>query len=324
MSPWQLLTQVVAPLTAIAAVGALIEWRRLFKVSDLTRLTILVLTPSLLFSRLSSAHIGLTRLLTVVAIAIPPALAVAAVLHVVIGFSLLSKNVVSDLDRRLAVIVAVVPNAGNFGLPLAQALGRMAERAGPGSPLTGLRASDILATQTALLVAGNILLWLVAPLYLRSLTEPGTPTRYLRLVPAAAALVAAVTVSATGTVVPTVIKLPVGILGDACVPVLLLALGGVLVSLRHHAVGGELWLVVMATVAKLLVVPTIVWGWSRWLGHWPEPGYQLVLATAAPTAVLTSQLHNEDMGRSSVAESTILWSTILSIGTLSIISVMVR
>jgi predicted permease len=142
--------------------------------------------------------------------------------------------------------------------------------------------------------------------------------------PAVVALVAAVTVSATGAVVPTVIKLPVGILGDACVPVLLLALGGMLASLRHHAVGGERLLVAMATVAKLLVIPTIVWGWSRWLGHWPEPGYQLVFATAAPTAVLTSQLHNEEMGTSSVAESTILWSTLLSIGTLSIISVMVR
>jgi malonate transporter and related proteins len=324
VSPWQLLTQVVAPLAAIAGVGAFIEWRGLFKVSDLTRLTVAVLTPSLLFSRLSSAHVGITRLLAVVAVAIPPILAIAAVLHVLIGVSLLRLKVISDLDRRLAVVVAVVPNSGNFGLPLAQALGRLAEHAGPGSPLAGLSPGNILATQTSLLVAGNILLWVAAPLYLRSLTGAGAPSGYLRFVPAVGALVLAVTVSATGIVVPAAVRLPIGMLGDACVPVLLLALGGILVSLRHHAVGGARWLVAAATTVKLLLVPAVVWVWSRWLGQWPEPGYQLVLATAAPTAVLTSQLHSDDMGASSVAESTILWSTILSVATLSIISVMIR
>ena len=130
----QLLTQVVVPLMAIASVGAVIEWRELFKVGGLTRLAMLVLTPSLIFSRLYSARVGLTQLVTVIAVAIIPALAVAVVRHVLLGVTLVRTKHVSDMDRRLAVIVAAVPNTGNFGLPLAQALGRLAEYAGLREP----------------------------------------------------------------------------------------------------------------------------------------------------------------------------------------------
>jgi hypothetical protein len=195
-----------------------------------------------------------------------------------------------------------------------------------GSPLAGLRASDLLATQTALIVAANILLWLVAPLYLRSLTQSDDlPVGYRRLIPIVGALGAAVAVSVSGTTVPTAIALPIGMLGDACVPVLLFACArrgagisaaprgrpGTLAGCRRsrgEAAGGTSRGVGLGSLAR----------------QWPEPGYQLVFAIGAPTAVLTSQVSYGDSGTSAVAERTILWPTVLSVATLSAISAVLR
>jgi predicted permease len=223
----------------------------------------------------------------------------------------------------MAVIVAAVPNTGNFGLPLARELGAIANSAGGRGPLAGLSASEILATQAGLIVAANILLWLVAPLYLRARKIIDDTADWRQLLPIMLALGAAQVVSVTGWRVPALVLLPVSLLGDAAVPVMLLALGGTLVSLRARTKGSEHWLVAAGTVTKLVAIPVAVFAWARWTGWWPEPGYQLVFAIAAPTAVLTSQVNQRDSG-SAVAERTILWSTALSVATLPAISAVLR
>jgi malonate transporter and related proteins len=308
VSPWALFAAVIGPLMIIAAIGALLQHVGLFQVTNLTPLATLVLTPSLIFSRLSTASISPLHLFQVLLIALIPALAIAVVTHVGLGRTMVRRGLVSDVDRRMAVIVATVPNTGNFGLPLAQALGKLLKSADP---------RLVIADQTALIMGANVLLWIVAPIYLGAVRSG---RENLRLLPIVGALTAALVISTAHLHLPGLVSRPIDWLGDACVPVMLLALGGILVTLRGQSAGGQAWLVAVAIALKLAIVPTAVWGWARWLGQWPAPGQQLMLEVAAPTAVLTSQLG----GDSVIPDRVILWSTLLSAGTLPVLSVVLR
>jgi predicted permease len=131
------------------------------------------------------------------------------------------------------------------------------------------------------------------------------------------ALALAAVVNVAGWVLPAALGEPIDLLADACVPVMLLALGGSVVVLARGPAAARTWLVPAAVATKVAVVPLAVWAWVGPLGLWPDPGYHLVLAMAAPAAVMASQLapvrspDGEGDG-GAVVERVIVWSTLLS------------
>jgi hypothetical protein len=301
VTPGELLGQVIVPLVLVAAVGAVLQARGV-EVTGLMRVTALALTPALVFSRLSTTDTSAADLGLVLVAAIGPAVAVGVVLHAALGATLVRSGRVADRDRRLAVVAGILPNMGNFGLPLARAL----ERAGDGM-------DDAVTTQTALIVGANVLLWVLAPVYVRLVGSRSGWREGRRLLPILVALAVAALVNVAGWTVPTALGEPIGLLADACVPVMLLALGGSVVVLARGPAAERTWLVPAAVATKVALVPLAVWAWVGPLGLWPDPGYHLVLAMAAPAAVMVSQLAPVGgEGGTAVVERVIVWSTLLS------------
>jgi hypothetical protein len=98
-------------------------------------------------------------------------------------------------------------------------------------------------------------------------------------------------------------------LAEAMAPIALVTPGAQLASRARW----PRWRVVGPIVAVKLVLVPAATGLAVWaLGLWPWPGAQLVLASAAPTAINTLLLTMELKGDSETAADGVFWTTLLS------------
>ncbi len=77
-------------------------------------------------------------------------------------------------------------------------------------------------------------------------------------------------------------------------------------------------------VIKLLLLPAVTCLFVLSLGLWPWPGAQLILASAAPTAVNTLLLSMELKGDAETAAECVFWTTLGSTISVSIILSLLR
>ena len=199
------IVNIIGPVFIVAGIGYLLESRGVgFQSESLSRLTMLVGTPCLVFSSLTNTALPDDALVKIVVISIAAAcfggaLAMAAL-------------VVLRLPWRTFVSSLALPNAGNAGLPLV-----FFAFAEPG-----------LAIGAAFFFLIALVQYAVVPAVMTG--DPGL--RKLLREPLVWSIVAVILFRATDLAIPKVVANTTALLGGIMIPVMLILLGGALARLK--------------------------------------------------------------------------------------------
>lgn len=297
------LTSAILPVLAIAGVGYLLGTYREIPVDPLATVTIYVLVPALVFHSIATTPIAGRTAITIVT-----GVGAFTLLMVLIGESL--GRGIGETEPILGALVLVVtfPNAGNFGIPLAEF------------------AFGAVGRDTAVLfIVGQSIMMYTLGVYVASRGEAGAAmeaTKTVFKVPLVYAVVAGVLarwldlVPAADSAAMRTIQLT----GDAAIPVMLLLLGLQLSTQRH---GAAIARVLPAVSTKLLVAPIVGLGIALGLGLDGTVAKVFVLACSMPAAITPLMLtiefgaKREGLDAAGYVSTAIFISTVASILTLT-------
>lgn len=294
--------RVLLPGLALVALGALLQRRSGLDLPTLSKLNLFVFVPAFLLVRVGESALPRATMGLVAVCLLLPMLVLGAVL----GLGLRARRVPAPTAAGI-LVCAVLSNAGNFGVPVAELA-------------FGSKGGEV---QALVVMVMNTSIFLLAPLALtagRNGPRRGPVAEYLRL-PMVYALGAGLLVRASGALAS---PLPAGIdwLWKAArlaalgmVPVALVTLGAQLAVAPRW----PRWRVVApVAVVKLVAMPALTAPIVWWLGLWPWPGAGLVLAAAAPTAVNVLLLALSLDGDAELIAESVLTTTLLSAVTVTI------
>jgi malate permease and related proteins len=293
---------VILPILVIVVLGAGLQRALPLHVPTLSRLNIYLLVPAFLFVRVYDSTLSWHEIGRIAGVVMLP----CVLLGLPIWLTLRARHATGTTIAAM-VVGGLVFNAGNFGLPLTELF--------YGSPdVQGLHIEqhpgDGVAIQALIIMVTNLSVWGLG--YMIMALAKGTGVRgaasYFKL-PTLYVLIAAFVLRDTGTKLPTLIEFPLRKMADATVPVMMVTLGA---QLAQRARWPNWRLVAPAMAIKLVALPAltalIVW----LLGLWPWPGAQIVIASAAPTAVNTLLLTLELDGDADLAADVVFWTTLAS------------
>ena len=303
------------PVVLLIGIGFVAGRMKLIRgaaVRDLSNLVFLVLVQALLFRTMATADLARLDLRSV------------ALYYVVAGALFFALLFIQGLNSRSAVIAlaAIFSNTLMIGVPLVQlAYGQ-----------AGLVHLFTLISMHALILltlATVVLELLVA----REQAAAGQgPRRHIAatvaqavknaiLHPVPLPIIAGFLYSLTGWGLHPVVERPLKLLGDAFGPVALVLVG---VTLAQTAIGPHLRGALVISVLKTILHPLLMWGAGRALGLTGLPLAVMVVAAALPVGAnvfLFSQRYKkaEDLVTASVAVS-----TLMAVGTVSVVMGLLR
>lgn len=279
---------ITAPVFILAAVG--FAWVKMgfeYRIEFVTRLTMTVSVPCLIFVALMNAKIEPTAL---------AALSLASFLAyglVSVVFLFVIKLLRLDVSTYLAPLI--FGNTGNLGLPLAMfAFGQ-----------EGLSYAVVVFAVMAIL-SFTIGVWIVS--------GGGSLTRTLKEPVVAATLLGALFLW-RGWQTPTFLTNALQLIGQMAIPVMLITLGVAVARLETRDMGRAVWL----SALKVAICALAAWGAARWFGLGPIPAAVLIVQISTPVAV-TSYLLAEKYGHDAQpVAGLVVASTLLSVLSLPLI-----
>ena len=279
---------ITAPVFILGAVGYI--WVRLgfeYRVEFVTRLTMTLSVPCLIFVALMTAKIDPTALASL-SIASFVAYAVVSVVFIVI-------LKLQGLSFSTYLAPLVFGNTGNLGLPLALfAFGE-----------AGLSYAVVVFAVMAIL-SFTIGVWVVS--------GGGSLMRVVKE-PIVAATVLGALFLWQGWSTPVFLTNALELIGQMAIPIMLITLGVAVARLETRDMGQAIWL----SVLKALVCAAAAWFAARWLGLAPIPTAILIVQISTPVAV-TSYLLAEKYGtEAQPVAGMVVASTVLSVITLPLI-----
>jgi predicted permease len=291
---------VVAPVFAIVAIGYVLGPRLALDARTLSRAAYHVFVPAFTFDVISRSTVPLGTAGRMAAYAILTHLAFGAVAFVLARALRRSREVTAAY-----VMLSVFGNVGNFGLALIQF--RLGEAA-----LAPATIYYIVILLTSFVVCVGVAAW----------TRGGHLAAIASVfrTPALVVAVPAAFVSAAHVELPLLVSRTVGLLGGAMIPTMLFVLGVQLAetkALRPTAdtvVVAALRLVGAPAVAWLLAAPFGLSGLERASG---------ILQAGMPAAILVAIIATEHDIEPGFVTAAVLFSTVLSIGTLTVLLVLV-
>ncbi len=273
--------------------------------SELNRFVVWLGLPALLFGIVARSSWSQLYQLDVIA---PFGLATGTVFAVVFWLRRRSGRAVADAG--VEAVAASYSNAGFIGFPLAYLV------FGPDS-----QASVTLATMLVVCV-----LFAIAVIIIRAGLQGGrlgaeSITAVLGSLarnPLIVAPMAGLVVAALGLAIPAPVDTWLKLLGGAASPVALVSLGLFLAERRDSSSGRIVPLTL--TGIKLIALPLATWVLAVGVFHVPRATAQLVVLLAAlPTGTGPYMLAEYYRREAVVTSQTILWSTVLSLVTLSML-----
>lgn len=302
-----LFLDVILPILLVVGAGAVLERCFDLSVASLSKLVIYLLVPAYLFRRIYASTLTWSETGGI--------LAATALTMVCLGVPLLWGLRRAGLPRATLgamLLAAIVYNAGNVGIPVAEFFYRS-----NGAVFPGMKsAADGVAVQAIVLMVSSLSIWMLGYSILSAAKGDGLrgALGFFRL-PILYVVVLAFLCRDAGIVVPQPVLSALDLVTGATVPVMLIVLGSQLVK------GGRWprWPRVLPVMGiKLLVMPAVTAGIAWALGLWPWPGAQLVIAAAAPTAVNIVLLNIELDADAGTAADCVFWSTLVSCVTLTL------
>ena len=279
---------ITAPVFILGAVGYV--WVKLgfeYRVEFVTRLTMTLSVPCLIFVALMKAKIDPTAL---------AALSIASfVAYAIVSVAFIVILKLRGLSFSTYLAPLVFGNTGNLGLPLALfAFGE-----------AGLSYAVVVFAVMAIL-SFTIGVWVVS--------GGGSLMRVVKE-PIVAATVLGALFLWQGWSTPVFLTNALELIGQMAIPIMLITLGVAVARLETRDMGQAVWL----SVLKALICAAAAWFAARWMGLAPVPTAVLIVQISTPVAV-TSYLLAEKYGtEAQPVAGMVVASTILSVITLPLI-----
>jgi len=300
---------VIWSVIAVGFIGAHLRVLRDRHRETLSQVAFMVASPFLLFSTV--AHAELARLFSE-----PLAVSAGAIVVAGVSFVLIARLVFRDDTAGTVVgtLGACYTNAGNLGLPVAAyILGDMSWMA------------PIMLIQTAILQPTAIAILDVA-----NRAKGGRPRRWWYYVslpvrnPITVGTLAGLVVAETGLILPDLAWQPINMIGNAAIPLMLVAFG---ISLRLDPPSGGTQAHEVASVVaiKTLWHPLVAWLLAVFVAHLPLHDVLAVVVIAAlPSAQNIYVIASQYESRPLLARDSIFWSTLVSVPIILAVSTWLR
>ena len=287
---------VITPVFALVIIGYFAGPLLALEARTLSRAAYFILVPSFVFNVISSAEIESNLAFRMIAF--------ATVVH--IGAAVLGGVVALILRKDLKMIsaymlIAVFGNVGNFGLPIIEF------QLGEGA----IAAATVYFL--AILVVSFVIGVLAANWY-----KGGSVTAVLAVLktPALIALLPALLINWLNFPIPLMVTRITGLLGSAMVPIMLLTLGVQLAGTQSLRINGD---TIFVSVVRLVGSPLLA---ILLAGSFGLTGIERgagIFQSAMPAAVLTSIIALEYDLLPDFVTRTVLFSTLASVITLTIL-----
>lgn len=287
---------VITPVFALVLIGYLAGPRLGLEARTLSRLAYFVLIPSFVFNVMSSAKMEAALATRMVAYILIVHVAVA-------GVAFLTAWLLKRPPKMIGayVVIAVFGNVGNFGLPLIE-----------------FRLGPEAITAATIYFLAIVVISFVISVAAASWHQGGSVTAVLAVfkTPALLALIPALFFNLTNITPPLFLTRITGLLGNAMVPIMLVALGVQLAATKQMQINRDtlqatgIRLLGAPILAILLVVPFGLTGIERGAG---------IFQASMPTAVLASIIALEYDLLPDFVTTAVLFSTLASVITLTIL-----
>ena len=297
----EIIWTVIVPIAAIVALGIVIARNFPIDQRSLNVINLYVFVPALAFTKFLGSNLDLSQVGLVALFW----LLLAVSLWVLAAAANRVFRVPSS-RQSVSTMGAMFPNSGNYGLPVIElAFGSFG-----------------VAVQSVVIAVHNLLFFSVG-----TFITGGGFSRFRRGLSAAARIPVLYAIFAAFLLRnrPELLPYPLGVafdtLGQGLVPVALLTLGAQLGANPLPRPGKEVGIVV---VLRLLAAPVVAWGISILL-NLPHPLAQvLIVSSAFPAAVNTVLLAIEFRRQPSLASSAVLWTTVVSVVTVTVVIALAR
>lgn len=255
------LLDVIVPVILVAGAGAVLGRCFPLDVPTISKISLYVLSPALAFHTLLTTQVSPGAMAQVTV-----AYTVVTVIGLLCGLAGAVLLRLGSAQRRAVMVTGAISNTGNMGLPIAMfALGR-----------SGFEQSVLL------FIASIVIGYLIFPLVYGSTGGVVSALVSTAKLPVMWAMVAAVAMRLLGWNLPTGVMNGVELLSQACLPMVLLALGIQLGASGRPRLTPAVW---AGTVVRIGVMPGVSLGIGLLFGMHGLPLQSLVLASAMPSAV---------------------------------------
>jgi len=288
----------ILPVFAVIAIGVYADRGLRADKNTLSKLAIYVLSPCLVFDSIASSAVNGDQFARLVAHLLLVTLAMVIL-------SVLVARILGWSSRQLdgLVLSTAFLNSGNLGLSVV------------------LLAFGTVGLQyaTVFFVVSNFLCYTVGAVFAARGTDGGNGWKALgqaARLPGAYAFLLAMLVRWTGVAVPSMLAKPVGLLGQASVPVMLLLLG---VQLSQTKVTMRLGEVTVGVVLRLVVGALVAIAVAPLVGLVGLPRSVAIVQAAMPTAVTSALLAITFDADAEYVTSVVFATTLLSAISLSLL-----
>ena len=287
---------VVTPVFILVVIGYFVGPRLKIKARSLSRTAYFVFVPAFVFNIISEAKIDFKLALQMLSFILVAQIAVA-----LLGF-LVGKALRQSREITAAfVLIATFGNVGNFGLPLIV-----------------FRLGETARTYATVYFVATVFISFVICVGVASWVSSGGVTAVFSVfkTPALIALIPALVFNITEVEVPIFLSRLSGLLGQAMIPVMLITLGVQMgeipkIKISFNVFAASTVRLIGGPVLALLIVPYFgLEGLERSTG---------ILQAAMPAAVLASIIALEYKLLPEFVTTTVLFSTLYSILTLTVI-----
>ena len=287
---------VVTPVFVLVIIGYFIGPRLQVEARSLSRPAYFVFVPAFVFNIISKTKIEADLALHMLGFIFVAQIAVAF-----LGF-LVAKALRQSREVTAAfILIATFGNVGNFGLPLIV-----------------FRMGETARTYATVYFVATVFISFVICVGVASWARSGGVTAVFSVfkTPALLALIPALVYNISGVEVPIFLSRLTGLLGQAMIPVMLITLGGqmgeiVKIKINFNVFAASTVRLIGGPVLALLLVPFFgLEGMERSTG---------ILQAAMPAAVLASIIALEYKLLPEFVTTTVLFSTLYSILTLTVI-----
>lgn len=281
--------QNILPIFIVAGIGFLIVRYLGADVQTLSRVTLYVLTPCLLFDVLVTSDVSADEFGRLTLLAFGTILGIGLIAWLATRALRLDRVMTSAF-----IVVVMFANGGNYGLPLT----------------LFVFGQEALARATIYFVVSIVLTYTIG-IFLASSGRRSLGEALLSVlrIPSIYASAAAIVVILTGVTTPSFLMRPIKLLGDAAIPVMILVLG---MQLERAAKPANLRLVGLAVGLRLVVSALLGLLLAQFLGLGGAARQAGVLQSAMPVAVVTTILAVEFEIEPAFVTSVVFLSTILS------------
>ena len=313
---------IVLPVLLLAGVGYLIQRLLGLDMTTLKRLNFYFVMPAIIYFSVISSTVSLSAVWQVVTFMVSLLLTMAALTLLIATL----RGVPAD-QRSIMVLTTILPNSGNFGLPLQKF-------AFQGQTLDGQDLSDKAASlQAYVMITQNLFTFTIGILIAASGRGLNWKKNLVHVVkfPPIYALAAGLLTNwirgQLGGAAPDVAEALrpfyelVWYSKNAFVPIALLTLGAQLALIRR---GGPSYPVAWSVVLRLLIGPAIGVGLIYLFGIRGFEAQMLLIATTSPTAVNCMLLALEFDNHPEYAARAVFYSTLLSPVTVTLVIFMAQ